>query len=174
MWTCQKAFPHSHANCQRTALRPFNCSLTQTLPLMYTKLTAHTLSAHYVHATIVSHIQRKAIKASECWARGKICSQPEKTQHDEAWRGTLDMVSLATEIPFFYLSAGLRPVGTGIQAGTGRRHSRTLASSRTSREEAEHSLPPAGRRLTGRTRQAFTRVPYDWWYMVVPCMWLYW
>lgn len=58
----------------------------------------------------------------------------------------------AKEIPggaSFYLSAGLRPAGTGRQAGTGRHHSRTLASSRTSREEAERFLPPAGRRLTG-------------------------
>lgn len=57
---------------------------------------------------------------------------------------------LATQIPAFYLSAGLRPADTGRRAGTGRHHSRTLASSRTSRAEAEHSPPPAGQRLTGR------------------------
>lgn len=63
-----------------------------------------------------------------------------------------DMFSLATAIPSFYLSAGPRPAGKGRRAATGRRHSRTLASSRTSRAEAERSLPPAGRRLTGTRR----------------------
>lgn len=53
------------------------------------------------------------------------------------------------EVPSFYLSAGPRPDGTGRRGGTGRRHSRTLASSRTSRAEAERSRLPAGRRLTG-------------------------
>lgn len=53
------------------------------------------------------------------------------------------------EMPSFYLSAGLRPVGTDRRGGTGRRHSRTLASSRTSRAEAERSPLPVGRRLTG-------------------------
>ena len=65
-------------------------------------------------------------------------------------RGIPDMCSLARQLPSFYLSAGLRPVGIDRRAMTGRHHSRTLASSRTSRAEAEHSLPPAGRRLTGR------------------------
>lgn len=60
--------------------------------------------------------------------------------------------SLATATPSLYLSAGLQPAGKGRRAATGRRHSRTLASSRTSRGEAERSLPPAGRRLIGARR----------------------
>lgn len=52
----------------------------------------------------------------------------------------------------FYLSAGLRPAGTSTPAGTGRHHSHTLASSRTSRAEAVRFLPPAGQRLTRRRR----------------------
>lgn len=81
--------------------------------------------------------------------------------------GIPDTVSLATEIPSFYLSAGLRPVGTGRRAATGRRHSRTLASSRTSRAEAERSLPPAGRRLTGRRRMPSAGVLDECRHMVV-------
>lgn len=77
------------------------------------------------------------------------------------------MGSLATEIPSFYLNAALRPVGTDRQAGTGRHHSRTLASSRTSRAEAERSLPPAGRRLTGRRRRPSAGVFNECRYMVV-------
>ena len=74
---------------------------------------------------------------------------------DAEWGGIPHTGTLAAENQraSCYLSAGLRPVGTGRRAGTGRRHSRTLASSRTSRGEAERSLPPAGRRLTGRRRR---------------------
>lgn len=81
--------------------------------------------------------------------------------------GIPDMVSLATEMPSFYLSAGLRPVGTGRRAGTGRHHSRTLASSRTSRAEAERSRPPAGRRLTGRRRMPSAGLFHECRHMVV-------
>lgn len=81
--------------------------------------------------------------------------------------GIPDVGSLATEIPSFYLSAGLQPVGTDRRAGTGRHHSRTLASSRTSRVEAERSLPPAGRRLTGRRRRPSAGAFNECTYMVV-------
>lgn len=84
--------------------------------------------------------------------------------------GIPDTGTLTTEIPrghLFYLSAGLQPAGTGRQGGTGRHHSRTLASSRTSREEAVRSLPPAGRRLTGRRRRPSAGVFSECRYMAV-------
>lgn len=156
-------------------------SLTQKLSLIYKKHPA----AHYVHAALIYHIQRKAIKASQQVKRhwGKICWQLERTRHDEErrlWRER-EGGAFQTRAPWpqryqgasFYLSAGLRPAGTGRRAGTGRHRSRTLASSRTSRAEAERSLPPAGRRLTGRRRRPSAGVcnecRYRWWY----CLLLY-
>lgn len=104
-----------------------------------------------------------AVTASECRAqrRETMCSaawQRRKHTRKWGWEGqgsgdrVSDMFSLATATPSLYLSAGLRPAGKGRRAATGRRHSRTPASSRTSRAEAERSLPPAGRRLTGARR----------------------
>lgn len=65
--------------------------------------------------------------------------------------------------PLFYLTAGLcRPVDTGRQGGTGRRHSRPRVSSRTSRGAVgshSGSHPPVEWRLAGDERydtQAFS------------------
>lgn len=123
----------------------------------------------YACGHCVATSTEKAVAASACWAQrwggegegeGHVFGTPMKTQtHKVGGRQRVggagcvpDTFSLATAIPSFYLSAGPRPAGTGRRAATGRRHSRTLASSRTSRAEAERSLPPAGRRLTGTRR----------------------
>ncbi len=155
--TCKKAFPHSHAKEDSTAVKTFNCSFTQYLYLPYTKKPAHTLPSYYVHAALIYNIQRKAIEASKQvkGIKGNMLTA-EKTGQDEGrrlWKGAFQIPApwpQKHQGASFYLSAGLRPAGTGRQAGTGRHRSHTLASSRTSTAEAEHSLPPAGRRLTGR------------------------
>lgn len=83
-----------------------------------------------------------------------------RTGHDRQWEAFQTRAAWL-EMPSFYLSAGLRPVGTDRRGGTGRRHSRTLASSRTSRAEAERSPLPAGRRLTGSRGSPSARVFHE-------------
>lgn len=90
--------------------------------------------------------------------RGICCSW--WTGHVRQWEAFQTRAAWP-EMPSFYLSAGLRPVGTDRREGTGRRHSRTLASSRTSRAEAERSPLPAGRRLTGSRGSPSARVFHE-------------
>jgi len=134
------------------ALKTVNCTHTEVLS------QAHKARSLYACGSLYTTSREKHLRPinmlKAAWKK-----------HGGSWKGrdtitqtlreAFQTLAPWSEIPgaSFYLSAGLRPAGTGRQAGTGRRHSRTLASSRTSRVEAERFLPPAGRRLTGRTRR---------------------
>lgn len=156
-WNLQKGSPLLTSQTRAYSIKNHSTAHSRRSCLSYARSTQHTHHKLNMCVLLLCTIfkEKQSRPVSSLKAQGEIRMQLERTR----WRtqtlkgGIPDMGSLATEIPSFYLSAALRPVGTDRRARTGRHHSRTLASSRTSRVEAERSLPPAGRRLTGRRRR---------------------